>query len=104
MNDAHRVARGETVEHRVRNPEDLRHRHHAAALLPRLADRLPLQKVHHQERLRVLGHVVVEDTHAGRVADAVGHVRFAEEAIADDAVTREVGVEDLERRPLAVAV
>ena len=44
------------------------------------------------------------DRDAGRVADLVRDVSLAQEALADDPVAREIRVEDLERRALAVPV
>ena len=104
VDDADGVARREAIEHGVGDPEHLRDRHHAPGALPRLADGLPLEELHHEERLPLLGDVVVQHAHAGRVADLVRDVRFAEEAVAHDAVARELRVEDLERRPLPVPV
>jgi len=104
VDDADRVTGSQTVEDRVGDLEHLGDGHHAPGALPGLAHRLAFQQIHDEEGLFLLRHVVVEHAHACDVADLVGDVRLAQEAIAHHAVAREVRMEDLEGGPLAVAM
>ena len=104
MDDVDDVARREAVDDALADLEDAPDGHRAAALLPGVADGLALEQLHDEERLALLGHVVVEDLDGRRVIDLVRDVRLAEEPLADRLLAREVGVEDLERGALAVAV
>src|SRR5207302_10150349 len=102
--DVDRVTRRETVDDALADLEHASDGHRAAALLPGVADRLALEQLHDEERLALLGHVVVEDLDGRRVIDLVRDVGLAKEALADRLLAREVGVENLEGRALAVAV
>ena len=52
---------------------------HPPGALPGFADGLALEQLHDEERLAVLGHVVVEDAHARGVPDLVRDVALAQE-------------------------
>jgi hypothetical protein len=104
VDDARVVERLQGVERLLGDVERLGHRGLAAEALPELLERLALEELHDEERLFLLGDVVVEDGDAARVIDLVGDVPFLEEAVADAVVPRELGVEDLERDPRSIAV
>ncbi len=102
MDDADRVARREAIEDRVRDPKHFADRHDAACALPGVANGLPLQKLHDEERLTVVRHVVVEDSHARGVTNFVRDVSLAKEPLADDSIARKIRVQDLQRGGLSI--
>ena len=104
VDDVDRVTRREAVDDALADLEHAADGHRAAALLPGVADGLAEEQLHDEERLTLLGHVVVEDLDGRRVIDLVRDVGLAEEPLADGFLAREVGVEDLEGRALTVAV
>jgi hypothetical protein len=104
VDDALRVEARQRLEDVGGDAERLDRRHLSVLPLPELLHRLALEQLHDEERLVLLGDVVVLDGDAPGVVDPVGDVAFAEEAIADAGVARELGVQDLERGARAVPV
>ena len=104
MDDADGVARGQAVEDGVGDSQDLGEGHDPSGAFPGFTDGLAFEQLHDEKRLVVLGHVVVENADAGRVADFVRDVGFPQKAVADDPIAREIRVQDLERRSLAIPV
>jgi hypothetical protein len=66
--------------------------------------RLSLQQLHDEEGLVGFRGVVVEDAHARGVSDLVRDVRLPEESLHHGAIARQLGVHDLQRGALPVAV
>jgi hypothetical protein len=92
------------LENRRRDAHRLGHRDLALMTFPQLLQRFALEQLHHQEGLAVVGHVIVENGHPSRVVHLVGDVALAQEAAADGVFARELGVQDLQRHPRAVAM
>ena len=107
VDDTVLMRRGEDVEHRVHDLEQL-----ALAELRRaggsLLERLPFEQLHHEVGgalgRSALDDVVVQHLDDAAVRDAVRRVALAQEPLADLGDARELGVEKLHRGARAVAV
>ena len=89
------VRRREHVEELVGEAQEIGQRH--GALLGARREALALEQLHHEERRAVLGDVDVVDLDGAGVTKFVRGLRLALEALAQIAILRERGVQDLDR-------
>ena len=104
VDDRFLVRRREHVEQRVRHHANLRCEEALAAPLPSLRERLAFEEIHHEVRRAVFVRVIVDHADRARVRDRVRDVPFAKKPRSDLGDPRELVVEDLDGRAVAVAV
>jgi len=104
MNNADVVTCGETVNHALANLKDSPDVDGSAAFFPKIADSLPLEQLHYEKWLALLGHIIVEHADSSRMIDQVRYISFAEKAVIDDFFSRELCVKDFQRSALPVAM
>lgn len=61
-----------------------------------------LEQLHHEKRAAVLAYVIVQNRHGASVLDRARDVAFAQKALPDVRVDRQLEVEDLDRTARAV--
>ena len=103
MDDPRIVCRRQDVQQLSHHREELSEGQRYVRLQA-LVEGLPFEEVHDQEDQALRGLPVVENRSGPRVMDAVGHVSFVDEPPSEIGIARQLGVKDLDRHPLAVAM
>jgi hypothetical protein len=104
MHDAPRMRCTQHIQQLIGDVEHLGDWQAATGLLGQRSDGLAREQFHHQVCRSVGIDAVVVDLHHARVADGVGNVRLAQQALALALGEREPGMQQLERDELAVAM
>ena len=104
MHDVSIVRRLESGQRLVHQRQHLSVLQLAALAYASLFECLALEQLHHQKRDAIFGQAVVIGRYGAAVPDLVGGVAFTHEALSRVVVRRDLGVQDLDRDALGVAV